>query len=59
MILCIVGVESKVRISKMLIFQEKQKTSAYLQFECFLCQISHEPDQYDLNYHVNYFLNGN
>ena len=28
----IVGVESKVRISKMLIFQEKQKTSAYLQF---------------------------
>ena len=34
------------------IFQEKQKT--YLQFDCFLCQISHEPDQYDLNYHVNY-----
>ena len=54
-----VGVESKVRISKMLIFQEKQKTSAYLQFYCFLCQISHAPDQYDLNYYVTYFQNRN
>ena len=53
--LYIVGVESKVRISKMLIFQGKQKTSAYLQFYCFLCQISHAPNQYHLNYHGNYF----
>ena len=38
----------------MLIFEEKQK-KAYLQFLYFLCQISHEPDQNDLNYHASYF----